>query len=301
MSFRVTKPGFMSSIQDAGRFGLADKGIAQSGAADIHAFCWANYLLGNDTHAAVLEITFGACELEALADTKIAITGADFGFTLNGRHYANWHVLTVKKGDRLAWRTSQNGVRAYLAVAGGFKTPVYFNSRSVNVREHIGWLIQTGDVLACSAQSKSVRTTAIPAWFKPNYHEVLTLRLLPSYQFEQFNLQQQQTLFGQLYEVDRGSDRTGCRLAGNPIEHVPDTMISEGIAYGSVEITSAGLPIILLNDHPTIGGYPKIGTVFSLDVAMLAQRHVGAKLKFELIDIDTAQHLRRTFNQFFGL
>ncbi len=302
MSFRVIKPGFISSIQDVGRFGFAEKGIAQSGAADLHAFCWANYLLENDSHAAALEITFGGCELEALIDTKIAITGADFGFKLNGHHHANWQVITVKKGDKLTWGTSQNGVRAYLAIAGGFQTPIYFGSRSVNVREQIGRLLQVGDELISFSSNKPAEIRAsIPERYRPDYQQQLTLRLLPSYQFEQFDQTQQQTLFEQLYEVDLGSDRTGCRLAGRAIENVPNTMISEGIAYGSVEITTSGLPIILLNDHPTIGGYPKIGTVLSLDLAMLAQRHAGAKVKFELIDIETAQQLRKKFNQFFRL
>ncbi|NQY26530.1 MAG: allophanate hydrolase, partial [Piscirickettsiaceae bacterium] len=106
-------------------------------------------------------------------------------------------------------------------------------------------------------------------------------------------------LFGQTYNIGKESDRTGCRLEGQSIENTPATMISEGMAYGSVEITTAGLPIILLKDAPTIGGYPKIGTVLSLDLAKLAQRQPGCEVSFELIDIETAQQLRREFNQFF--
>jgi len=302
MSFKVIKPGFISSIQDLGRYSLGHLGIAQSGVADQHAFCWANYLLENDVNAAALEITFGGCELQAQCNTQIAITGADFDFRLNGKPQHNWQVIIVNKGDRLTWASSHNGVRAYLAVAGGFQTEVYFSSRSVNVREHIGQLIEAGDELACNTTAELAQLSrTIPARFKPDYQQLLTLRMLPSYQFDQFDPSQQQTLFNQIYEVDRGSDRTGCRLIGTAIENTPNTMISEGIAYGSVEITSAGLPIILLNDRPTIGGYPKIGTVLSLDLAMLAQRQAGAKVIFERIDIESAQQLRHNFNQFFGL
>ena len=199
----------------------------------------------------------------------------------------------------LSWSTPKTGVRAYLAVQDGFQTTEYFNSRSVNVREKVGTLIQNGDELLCEPVKPSDIGKTMPAWFKPDYKKSLILRLLPSYQFDKFSEQQQQTLFGQTYKIGKESDRTGCRLEGQSIENTPATMISEGIAYGSVEITTAGLPIILLKDAPTIGGYPKIGTVFSLDLANLAQRQSGCEVSFELIDIETAQQLRREFNQFF--
>lgn len=299
MSFRVIKPGFFSTIQDRGRFGLAHHGLSQSGVADEHAYCWANYLLGNDADAAVMEITFGGCVLSALIDTGIAITGADLGFKINGKPQEHWQVLSVKEGDLLTWSAPKNGVRAYLAVQDGFQTKQYFNSRSANLREKIGSLIQVNDELLTRPSKPSDKGKTMPAWFKPDYIEALTLRLLPSYQYEQFSKQQRQTLFGQTYKIGKASDRTGCRLDGNAIKNASATMISEGITYGSVEITTAGLPIILLKDAPTIGGYPKIGTVFSLDLAKLAQHQPGSEVRFELIDIETAQQLRREFNYFF--
>jgi len=299
LSFRVIKPGFFSTIQDRGRFGLAYHGLSQSGVADEHAYCWANYLLGNDADAAVMEITFGGCVLSALMDTGIAITGADLGFKINGKPQAHWQVLSVKEGDLLTWTAPKSGVRAYLAVQDGFQTKQYFNSRSVNLREKVGALIQVNDVLLSKPSKPSDKGKTMPAWFKPDYTEALTLRLLPSYQYEQFSQQQRQLLFGQTYKIGKASDRTGCRLEGNAINNTPATMTSEGITYGSVEITTVGLPIILLKDAPTIGGYPKIGTVFSLDLAKLAQRQSGCEVRFELIDIETAQQLRQEFNDFF--
>ncbi len=299
MSFKVIKAGFHSTIQDRGRFSLAHHGLSQSGVADEHAYCWANHLLANDVNDAVLEVTFGGCELLSLIDTCIVVTGAELGFKINGELQENWQVLVVNKGDTLSWSTPKTGVRAYLAVQGGFKTTQYFNSRSINLREHVGTLIQVGDELPSKPSNPCDTGKVMPAWYKPNYQEPLTLRLLASYQFENFTEQQRQTLFGQTYKIGKASDRTGCRLEGNPIMATPTTMISEGMAYGSVEITTAGLPIILLKDAPTIGGYPKIGTVFSLDLAKLAQRQPGSEVSFEMIDIETAQRLRRAFNQFF--
>jgi len=299
LTFKVIKSGFYSTIQDSGRFGLAHHGLSQSGVADEHAYCWANHLLGNDVNDAVLEITFGGCELLALIDTCIVVAGADLGFKVNDKSQHNWQVFAVNKGDTLTWTTPKNGVRAYLAVQDGFQTEQHFNSRSVNLREKVGSLIQVGDDLLTRPSKPCDTGKAMPAWFKLNYQEPLSLRLLASYQFDMFTEQQRHTFFGQTYKIGKASDRTGCRLEGLPIENTPATMVSEGMVYGSVEITTAGFPIILLKDAPTIGGYPKIGTVFSLDLAKLAQRQPGCEVRFEMIDIETAQKLRREFNQFF--
>jgi allophanate hydrolase subunit 2 len=149
--------------------------------------------------------------------------------------------------------------------------------------------------------AKSTRKKAIPYYFKPNYQQPLTLRLIPSYQHQHFSQDQISLLLNQHYLINSASDRTGCRLHGQAIQQVPAKMVSEGIVYGSVEITTDGQPIILLKDRPTIGGYPKIGTVFSLDLSKLAQRQTGAQVKFELMTLEQAQQKRRQFNQFFNI
>ncbi len=300
MSFRVIKPGFHSSIQDLGRFGFAHLGLARSGAMDQHASRWANYLLENDQNDAVLEITFGQCELEAQASTTIAVTGADMAFQINGQTKTNWQTHVVNAGDRLRWLNAQSGVSAYLSVKGGLQTECYFESRSVNVRENIGRLLKKGDRLAFKTNKQAVALRSTPTQFQHDYQSPLTLRLLASYQFEQFSPQQQKQFFEQRYHLANESDRTGYRLSGLAIEQVPAQMISEGMAYGSVEITSAGLPIILMNDAPTIGGYPKIGTVFSLDLAQLAQRQPGATINFERITIEQAQQASKVALDFFN-
>ncbi len=301
MSFNVIKSGFLSLVEDYGRFGLAQYGLSQSGVADEHAYCWANHLLDNHFNDAVLEITFGGCELKALSDISIAATGADLGFKINGEIQPLWQVINVSSGDILTWLTAKSGVRVYLAVKGGFQTSELFNSRSVNLREQIGSKLVDGDVLSFKATSYEIAHHAMPSQFWPDYGQDLILRLLPTYQFDQFDQQQKDIFFNQRYTISNAYDRIGCRLEGEPIKESQPRMISEGISYGSVEITTDGFPIILLKDSPTIGGYPKIGTVFSLDLAKLAQRQSGSKVSFELIDIETAQQKRRDFNTFFSI
>lgn len=299
MSFKVIKPGYHTSVQDLGRFGLADIGLSRSGVMDEHACRWANHLLDNDQNDAVLEIILGSCELETLADTTIVVTGAELNFQINSEAKENWQTHNIKQGDILKWTTPQTGVRAYLAVKNGLQTEVFFNSRSVNVREHIGCLIKTNDEIPYEEYKNTNTSRSIPLEYKPNYQEPLTLRVLPSYQYESFTEKQHNIFFNQTYQLSNESDRTGYRLQGEPIKNIPANLVSEGMCYGSVEITGGGLPIILMNDAPTIGGYAKIGTIFSLDLNKLSQRQANAKLKFKLINIEEAQKLRNEFLSFF--
>lgn len=301
MSFKVIKFGFFSLIEDYGRFGFARYGLSQSGVADEHAYCWANHLLDNHFNDAVLEITFGSCELKALDVMSIAVTGADLDFRVNDLPQTLWKVINVQAGDTLTWSRAKSGIRSYLAVKGGFQSDPLFNSKSVNIRENIGSKLSDGDLLSCQATTKNRAPRVVPSEFIPDYEQNLTLRVLPSYQFDLFNEQQKTHFFNQCYSVSSASDRTGCRLEGPAMAGVQARMISEGICYGSVEITTEGLPIILLKDSPTMGGYPKIATAFSLDLAKLAQRQAGDTVKFELMDIESAQQQRHEFNTFFSI
>jgi len=300
MSFKVIKSSFLSTVQDYGRLNHGEHGMSQSGVMDEHAYAWANHLLNNHFNDAVIEITFGGLQLEAQTDTFIAVTGADLDFKINDETAQMWHGLQIHKGDVLSWGNPKIGVRAYLAVKGGFDTPVLFDSRSVNLREHIGAKLAEGDELSYKGFNETTYRF-IPPQYIPNYNQDITLRLLPTYQFNEFSVNQRDLFFNQDYTITNANDRTACRLSGAPIAIKKERMISEGISYGCVEIATDGLPIILLKDAPSIGGYPKIGTVFSLDLAKLAQRQPNTKLRFELMNIHEAQKQRKKFNEFFEI
>ncbi len=300
MSFKVTKPGFLTTVQDYGRLTHGAHGMGQSGVMDEQAYNWANHLLENDFNDAVLEITFGGVELLALDDVLVCVCGADLDFKVNKQSTPIWHSVQIRKGDTLSWSLPKHGIRAYLAVKGGFNTEVLFGSRSVNLRENIGKKLSELEVLNCNSSSVVLDHFVAPKYI-PNYDQDIVLRLLPSYQYHEFSNSQRDLFFGQHYTITNANDRTGCRLDGAPIALKKDEMISEAMSYGSVEIATDGLPIILLKDAPTIGGYPKIGTVFSLDLAKLAQKQPNTKVKFELMDIHQAQKERLKFNQFFQI
>lgn len=300
MSFKVLKAGFLATVQDYGRLGRGAQGMSRCGAMDEHAYCWGNHLLDNHFNAAAIEITFGAFELEATQSCVVAVTGADLEFRINGTRAPLWHSLQISPGDRLSWGMPKSGIRAYLCVSGGFNTKTLFDSKSVNLREHIGNKIEDGEILKCDESSVAADRFISKAYL-PNYGNEVILHLLPSYQFGEFSINQRDLFFNQAYQISNASDRSGCRLSGAPISLRRERMISEGMSYGSVEIANDGLPIILLKDAPTIGGYPKIGTVLSLDLSLLAQQQPGAKVRFTPITIDQAQTERLKFNRFFDI
>lgn len=300
MSFKVIKPGFLTTVQDYGRLSHGAHGMSQSGVMDEHAYAWANHLLENHYRNAVLEITFGGVELEALDEMVVCICGADLDFKINNQLAPIWHNIQIKKGDKLNWSLPKHGIRTYLAVKGGFDAEILFGSRSVNLRENIGKKLNQLKLLKCKSSCVQLDHFMSPKYI-PNYEAELVLRLLPSYQYPEFSNTQRALFFNQNYRISNANDRTGCRLDGVPIALKKEVMISEAMSYGSVEIATDGLPIILLKDAPTIGGYLKIGTVFSLDLAKLAQKQPGAKVRFELMDIHQAQKERLKFNQFFEI
>ncbi|MDX1755000.1 MAG: biotin-dependent carboxyltransferase family protein [Marinobacter sp.] len=299
---KVISPGPRTTVQDAGRRHYQKHGLAQAGPADRVAFLWANKLLDNPLGAACLEITLGGLEVEALAGLTIALTGADAQPRVNGRPVSNWHTLHLSAGDRLSLTTASCGRYSYLAVGGGFRSPVLFGSQSVVVREQFDALqpLQAGDELAGSDRGYSP-DRVVPASAQPDYGLHLPLRLIAGYQYEQFSRADLTRLLTSDYRISAQSDRMGYKLEGAALQTPPPGIVSEGIALGSVQVPGDGVPIVLLQDRQTVGGYPKLGTVCAIDCYRLAQRQPGQTVRFELTDLATAQNeralLERQFRQ----
>ncbi len=298
MSFQIINPGFSSSIQDYGRTGYKKHGLSQSGAMDEIAYCEANSLLDNKFDDAVVETVFEGLQIISKIDTFISVTGANLDFRINNKKMPMWESIKVFKDDILSWNKTIEGNYSYLAVKGGFKTDIFFGSRSINIRENIGKKLKKKDILKCKSYKdlKLKKSKNIP-----KYNKKKSLRILPTYQFRRFNLEQKKRFFNQFYKITNLNNRTGYRLKGRPIIIKKNEMISEGISYGSVQISNDGLPIILMKDAPTIGGYPKIGTVFSLDLSFLSQKKENEKIHFEPMEIEQAQLKRQIFNRHFEI
>lgn len=292
--FIVKQPGLLTLIQDKGRFGAHNLGLTNGGPLDALAFDWANRLLGNESNATCLEVSFGGLTLESEIDTAIVVTGAEMPVKINGDSIAQWQTYPVKKGDTIELGYAISGTRAYLAVADGIAIPPSFGSSATVVREKVGGLngdkLQASDQLACKAHTLS-QHYRLADEDQPHYSDGAILRVVLGYQQDAFDIIEKQRFFSSRYQVTDRSDRMGFRLEGEAIKSDIVGMLSEGICHGAIQIPADGQPIVLMNDRQTIGGYPKIGSVIPLDTARLAQLSPGSTIRFEAISPEYAHNL----------
>ncbi|MBL4899623.1 MAG: biotin-dependent carboxyltransferase [Colwellia sp.] len=292
--FLVEQAGILSLIQDAGRFGAFNIGLTNGGPVDLLAFQWANRLCGNMLNVTAIEISLGGLTLTAQVDTTLAVTGANMPLTINGETKALWRSYHVKAGDVIALGFTAQGVRCYLAVADGFNITPSFGSTATVCRESIGGIhggkLMVGDILPCTRSNKK-QHLLLTDNLRPIYTNEVTLHTVPSYQQQHFSSHQQRLFFSNEYTVSKSFDRMGYRLEGQEIRCDIEGILSEGICHGAVQIPSDGQPIVLLNDRQTIGGYPKIGAVSSIDTAKLGQLNQGGKVRFEPISMEQAHNL----------
>jgi biotin-dependent carboxylase-like uncharacterized protein len=295
---KVIQPGIFSLSQDSGRFGLHGIGLTTGGPMDGDAFRWANRLCGNTQSATVIEVTVGGLILESSIKTTIAVTGANIPLTINKKPAALWQSHGIKPGDRIELGFAIAGSRGYLAVAGGFQIEPIFNSVSTVPREGLGGLtqdgapLQAGQILPCQALEHHLVPVSVPKQRLPDYADnQARLRVILGYQQDSFSKMQKQLFFSSEYTVTDSSDRMGYRLNGANIAPSIDGILSEGICLGAIQVPADGQPIILLNDRQTIGGYPKLGSVLSLDLSKLAQLMPGGTIQFEAISLEQAHNL----------
>ncbi len=298
--FTVLSGGIFATIQDLGREGYTHLGITPSGAMDEYAYRWSQKLLGDVTGNA-LEILLHGLTLQATAPTTIAICGADLDFHINGIAQPIWQTHQVKQNDILSFEQRRSGMRAYLAVKGGFHTKSYENSFSTTLKEHKGKKVGKGDTLPFTPK-QSRQIVRVPQKYihiYPTCPSHLTLRTLLSYQHNYFSKAQKKKFFSTDYTLTPQMSRMGYKLEGEPIIPTKEGIISEGITYGAIQIPPDGQPIILLKERQTIGGYPKIGSVIPSDCFTLAQLPIGATVRFEAISLEDAQEEMKGFYRFF--
>lgn len=291
--FKVRQPGLMTLITDCGRIGHHRIGLTTGGPLDPLAFAWANRLLGNEPNATALEISIGGLVLEAEVDTRLVLTGGELPLKINGAEVERWHAHRINAGDRVETGFSKAGARGYLAVSGGFRIQPMFGSTATVQREKLGGLdgrkLQSGDYLPCSS-APAARGFCLPRQHQPNYRDTSPLRVILGYQQDAFSEVQKQLFFSGTYRISDRADRMGYRLEGPAIPPAINGILSEGICLGAIQVPADGQPIVLLNDRQTIGGYPKIGSLFSRDVARLAQMLPGTEIGFTPFTQDEAHN-----------
>lgn len=296
----VLQPGVFTTVQDLGRFGYQRYGVPVSGAMDSFALRAANILVGNQEGDAALEVTLIGFGVRFLADTVVAGAGADLGAALDGAPFPMWKAVAVPQGSTLSFAQVNDGMRAYLAVAGGIDVQLVMGSRSTFTRSRLGGLdgrtLKAGDTLSTPAQATTSRVHGrrFPSGRVPRYGHSHILRVVLGPQDDAFTAEGVRTFLSSSYTVSPQSDRTGYRLHGTPIQHKKGAdIISDGIPLGAVQVTGDGMPIILLADRGTTGGYTKIAAVISADIPLIAQAAPGDTLSFRPVTVEEAHQALR--------
>lgn len=299
---RVIRPGLYTTVQDRGRYGYLSQGVPSSGVMDDYALRMGNILVGNHEGDACLEITLLGPWLEFLSDGIVALTGGDLGALLNGQRFPLWQGVRVKKGDNLQFMGIKQGCRAYLTVAGGINVPVVMGSKSTYTRGNIGGLkgraICQNDELMVASKHENILSIPIlkvpDIYLRDIYNPFFpsAVRVIMGPQEEAFTTEGIRTFLTSEYRVTNEADRMGYRLEGPKISHKKGAdIISDGIPFGAIQVPGQGMPIIMMADRQTIGGYTKIATVVSTDLNKIAQSKPGDILRFNAIDIEDAHQI----------
>ena len=298
--FEIIRAGINTTFQDNGRNNLYHIGIPFSGAMDKRNYFLANSLVGNKTDKPVIEFAYQGPLIKHKGEKiNFAITGdvifklIKSGVEIDGNCYENY---TIEDGDQIDIISTNKSVYGYLAISGEFKLEYQWGSCSINTKANIG--SNEGKKLQNSQKIEILNTKSNHIIKKLNYvnTKIERIRVIKGTNFDYFSDEGKKIFFEKEFNVSKLSDRMGIRLEGPKIENVVDTNIrSEGLVKGVIQVPADGNPIIMLSDHGTIGGYPKIGVVISADYDKLVQLSPGSKIKFQEMELSDAETLFKLY------
>jgi len=279
MSLLVVAPGPLTLVQDAGRPGLGAQGVGAAGAFDRGAMRHLHALLGDPPEAAVLEVLGGGLRLRAESDHRLAVTGGIGPVHVDGEHVEHGRAFVVHAGQELVVGPVALGVRAYVGVAGGVEVDPVLGSRSADTLSGLGPpRLAADDVIAVGPPAHPAEIEDVPALLTSG---VTTVAAVPGPRDNWFTDDAVRAFFSSEWTVSGRSDRIGVRLEGPALEReVTDELPSEPCVRGSVQVVSAGMPVVLGPDHPVTGGYPVIAVVIDDHVDRLAQVRPGEIVRF---------------------
>jgi antagonist of KipI len=302
MEMIVTRAGFLTSVQDLGRTGFRQFGVSASGALDPFALRVANLLVGNDEGAAGLEITLGGLQLRFNDERIAAWCGGDFDVRVGSKSLLAGHAARIEAGEEIKFGRAQIGCRCWLVISGGMAVPIVLGSRSTDLRASFGGfegrILRDGDVLPLLRwPGSAIPATTISSWTAP--HDWVSpakrdsiLRFVRGADSNRFNASTLQRLTSEAFAVSPDSDRMGVRFESPELKRMDDVdLVSEAVAPGTIQVPPSGKPILLLGDCQTIGGYPKIGHVITIDLRIAAQLRAGDRIRFSEISLADAHRL----------
>ena len=296
VEFSISFAGPLVTFQDIGRQGNMRYGVSASGPMDIVSFEAANAVLGNDTKQTAIEISLGGLILQCHEGSiTLAITGGDFLIEYQGQKISSWTVLTLQKGERLSVRAGKSGSWAYLAFSGKLNVKDWLNSSSTHSTSGFGGgVLKTGQKFTLTDASN--QENRIGPILKPNFYTNDLIHAVLGPQDQYFMNTAIKIFSNSIFKVSDNYDRMGMQLTGPKLELKSALSIpSEPVVKGSIQVSGDGIPTILLADHQTTGGYPKIATVISSDINRLVQFRSNQSVKFVLINSNEALQKTRKF------
>ena len=299
-NFEIIRAGVNTTFQDQGRSNLYHIGIPFSGAMDNRNYILANKLTGNKLNSPVIEFAYQGPHLKYTGEKiNIAVTGDVFfkiiksGTEIDGNCYESYQI---ESGDQINLISTNKSVYGYLAIGGGLDLKLQWNSCSINTKANIG--SNEGKKLENGQKINILNINSNQSKRKTNYinSKVENIRVIKGPNFDYFSEEGKKIFFEKEFTVSKLSDRMGMRLEGSKIENIVNTNIkSEGLIKGVIQVPADGNPIIMLSDHGTVGGYPKIGVVASVDYDRLVQISPGSKIKFKEINLSDAETLFKLY------
>ncbi|HLM01751.1 MAG TPA: biotin-dependent carboxyltransferase family protein [Pyrinomonadaceae bacterium] len=295
MSVSIIKSGILTTFQDTGRNGFRRLGINPGGAMDRLAARLINIVVGNDEAEAVLEMHFPAPVLEFEEDALVALGGADFSARLGDEPVENWRPVSASKGDRLSFAGRKSGARIYLAARGGFRTEKWLASAGTNLRAGFGKALKQGDSFFFKQWTKDKRRRTnfkISHSLIPRYSNFPTVRVTEGAEFDALTALSAETFLKSSFAVTPESDRMGFRLKGEPLYLLEDArLVSSAVNFGTIQLLPGGQMIILMADHQTTGGYPRLAHIAEIDLPLVAQLNASDKIYFKPISLPEAENL----------
>ncbi len=305
MSILIQKPGILTTIQDLGRYKYRRFGINPGGAMDHAAVRLINILLGNQENEAVIEMHFPAPQILFYADTAAAIGGGDFDTRLDDKSVENWRSFRVKKGSILKFDKKSSGNRSYLAVRGGFETDRWLDSSSTNLAAKMGGFngrkLEDGDRIDLRQFPQHYTQPAsakIAPSIIPQYAAFPTVRIIRGAEYCLLSEHGRDLLCNQNFLISKYSDRMGFRLTGKPVMTSKKCeLISSAVSFGTIQALPDGQLTVLMADHQTAGGYPRIGHIISRDLPLIAQLGTNDKVAFHMVNHEEAENLALEFER----
>lgn len=278
----IVSAGLFSTIQDMGRYGYRNLGVPTSGVMDQYSAQLANALLDNDADCALIECTFTGVSIIFHCDTYIAITGAKCGIRLNHKAVKSHRVIQVHSGSILKMTTISNGIRTYLAVAGGFDSPKVLNSYSFYSNITYKSKLEKGDVLKINNISKNIKNRSTIK-INNNHFTQKTIQVMKGPEYDQLDKRVKLDLLRGRYKVSSQSNRMAYRLIHQNINLKAKEIITSGVQTGTVQLTPSGEVIILMRDCQTTGGYARVLQLTDQAINQLSQKQAGRVISFLLM------------------